>query len=243
MVDTELMDAGVSAAATVTDIDIQTLESYARVCDQRASTYSLLARLYKREVDQEFLDLLRKVRFPMASGNEDVDEGYRMIATYLSRPQDDVLLSLAVDYARSFLGSGNNGYCAAYPFESVYTSEKRLLMQEARDEVLAIYRSAGLEKRKEWREGEDHIALELEYLNVLAGRAAERFRSGEVDAALAALNKAIENLKPAAAPGKPGDPSNPDTSDKVPVELLMLLSLAALLSLAVLTPNRRKFLR
>ena len=35
--------------------------------------------------------------------------------------------------------------CIRDRFESVYTSEKRLLMQEARDEVLAIYRSAGLD--------------------------------------------------------------------------------------------------
>ena len=46
---------------------------------------------------------------------------------------------------RAFIGHGIDAYSAAYPFESVYTSPKRLMMQEARDEVLAVYRSEGLD--------------------------------------------------------------------------------------------------
>jgi TorA maturation chaperone TorD len=61
---------------------------------------------------------------------------------------------------RAFIGHGNNAYSAAYPYESVYTSEKRLMMQDARDEVLAIYRSCHLDKAASWKENEDHIAVE-----------------------------------------------------------------------------------
>ena len=49
-------------------------------------------------------------------------------------------------------------YSAAYPYESVYTSERRLLMQEASAEVLAPLRENEL-KRGNWNEAEDHICL------------------------------------------------------------------------------------
>ena len=84
---------------------------------------------------------------------------------------------------RTFFGHGYSGHAAAYPFESVYSSEKRLLMQSARDEVLALYRAAGLSKQESWKEGEDHIALELEYLQILSDRTAEALCKGDTDTA------------------------------------------------------------
>lgn len=74
---------------------------------------------------------------------------------------------------------------AAFPFESVYTSEKGLLMQEARDEVLAIYRSEGLEGalNNPYNEGEDHLALELLFLCALAQRTQEALEAGDEELA------------------------------------------------------------
>ena len=94
---------------------------------------------------------------------------------------------LRVDYARCFVGHGQDTCGAAFPFESVYTSKKRLLMQEARDEVLAIYRASGLDKDESWREGEDHIALELEFMATMARRCADALESGDTKAARSLL--------------------------------------------------------
>ena len=69
----------------------------------------------------------------------------------------------------------------------MYTSEKRLLMQEARDEVLAIYRSAGLDKQDTWKEGEDHVALEFEFMQRMSLRAAEALAAGDEDEAVGQL--------------------------------------------------------
>ena len=88
---------------------------------------------------------------------------------------------------RTFFGHGYSGHAAAYPFESVYSSEKRLLMQSARDEVLALYRAAGLSKQESWKEGEDHIALELEFMQRMALRAAEALGDAAEDEAIAYL--------------------------------------------------------
>ena len=57
------------------------------------------------------------------------------------------------------------------------------MMQAARDEVLAIYRSEGLDKSGDWHDGEDHIALELEFMRTMALRTAAALRDGDEAAA------------------------------------------------------------
>ena len=122
-------------------------------------------------------------RFPAATGNEFVDKGYRLIATYLSRVGAAAQDELAADYCRTFIGNGTDSFAAAYPVESVHTGRKRLLMQAARDEVLAIYRAYGLEKSGHLKDGEDHIAYELEFMQFLADKCAAMLRAGDEDQA------------------------------------------------------------
>ena len=154
---------------------------------RRARTYGLLARIFRVEVDGKFLEELRHLRFPTSTGNEHVDYGSRTMYNYLKGTWEDTLLDLARDYARTFIGHGNNGRSAAYPFESVHTSEKRLLMQDARDEVLAIYRANLLKKGEEWNDCEDHIALELEFMQVMSERTAKALKEGKEDEAVEML--------------------------------------------------------
>ena len=105
-----------------------------------------------------------------------------------------MLTELAVDYVRAVIGSGNDGFSAAYPYESVYTSERRLLMQEARAEVLATLRENEL-KRGNWNEAEDHIALELEFMQRMALRAAEALSDNAEDEAIAYLRTSYDFLE------------------------------------------------
>lgn len=162
-------------------------EDLAQFMGNRAATYGLMARLYRVEIDADLLKGMQAMRFPLHSGDDDIDKGYMLIATYLSNLWDNSLTDLAVDYTRTFIGHGNDAYSAAYPYESVYTSEKRLLMQTARDEVLAIYRSEGLDKQSSWKESEDHIAVELEFMQILCQRAKETLLKGDEDAAFKLL--------------------------------------------------------
>lgn len=164
--------------------DNETLNAFAKVCEDRAWTYGFLSRLFRREIDQEFLDQIKGTRLPAATGNDEVDEGYRLIALSLSNIQPDTLLNFAIDFTRTFIGAGRMGHSAAYPYESVYTSKDRLLMQDAYLEVVAIYRNAGLMKDKTWKEPEDHIALELEYMQVLCSRCAEALNKGDEETAV-----------------------------------------------------------
>lgn len=162
-------------------------QEIARAMESRAATYGLLARLYRREVDQTLLDELKTVHFPFDTGNALVDSGYRMMVTYLSKTWENTLTELAADYLRTFLGHGIDGHSAAYPYESVYTSERRLLMQDARTEILALFRANGLEKDPSFKDAEDHIALELEFMQLMALRCADALRNDNTDEALALI--------------------------------------------------------
>lgn len=167
----------------------------AEVLRGRVATYQLLSRLFRVEVDEGLYGRLMGMRFPANTGDALVDEGYRMIRDYLSSATEAVLTELAVDYVRAFIGSGNSGYSAAYPYESVYTSPKRLLMQDARDEVLVIYRAAGVRKTDEWNEGEDHLALELEFEQILGERALAAWERGDEEACRANLLQSLNFLE------------------------------------------------
>lgn len=164
----------------MTEYDI----TFAEVLRGRMATYQFLSRLFRVEVDQELLDTLMTMKFPANTGNELVDEGYRLMCSYLGKADAAVLTDLAVDYVRAFIGSGNDGFSAAYPYESVYTSPKRLMMQDARDEVLVLYHAAGLDKQESWKEGEDHIALELEFEQILIERALTALEQGDDETCL-----------------------------------------------------------
>jgi TorA maturation chaperone TorD len=154
------------------------------LCKSRADVYGLLSRLYCREADEVLLSDLRNTSFPAMTGNDKVDTGYRKLAVYLSGNPESALIELAVDYVNVFFGNGNLTYSAAYPFESVYTSEKRLMTQEARDEVLEAYRSANMEIDKSWKDPADHIALELLYMQKQSEHAKEALDNEEDERAL-----------------------------------------------------------
>ena len=98
--------------------------------EPRAQLYSLLARLYRVEVDAPLLDALKVLSFPTAA-NETLAEGYSMLSAYLKNCGEDVLDDLAVDYATVFLAAGSADGQAAIPCESIYTSRRHGKMSAA----------------------------------------------------------------------------------------------------------------
>ena len=156
----------------------------------RETMYRFLGRLYKIEVDQLLLDQMKGTSFPSGDSAGELGEGYRMLEQYLRHPGPDPLTDLAVDYAKVFLGAGiykDSG--AAYPYESVYTSPERIIMQDARDQVMALYRAKGLGKAETWDFPEDHIALELEFMACLCSETQQAIDRQEGRAALACLRE------------------------------------------------------
>jgi TorA maturation chaperone TorD len=136
----------------------------------RRDVYALLARLFGREVDGELLGALREGG---VLAGEDYDNGALSLMRGYLAGEGASVLDLARDYAKTFCGAGSTKMDAAYPFESVYTSENHMLMQEARDGALAWYHRFGLGKNESWHDCEDHLGLELEFMAYLVGSCLE----------------------------------------------------------------------
>lgn len=154
---------------------------------QRSDLYGFLSRLFEKEVDDELLDHMCRMKLPRSTGNDDVDRAYAIFHEVLSNRWERTVEDLRIDYARAFFGNGVNGTDCAYPFESVHTSGDRLMMRDARDEVMALYRSEGFEKSEEWKDTEDHIALELAFEKVLCDKAVVALDAGDAEDALRLL--------------------------------------------------------
>lgn len=134
---------------------------------ERGQIYGLLGRAYLKEVDERFLSVLKGLN---ADGDvPNFERGLNKVQTSIIESSDP-LTDFAVDYARIFLGAGVVKGVSAYPYESVYTSSDHLVMQDAYEQVLKIYRAHGITKAyKDLYE--DHIGLELEFMSILCLRA------------------------------------------------------------------------
>lgn len=144
----------------------------------RANMYRFLSRLYLLEVDDTLWSGLAKMTFPTDAAEGDLKDGYEMLSAYLknnaSAEITAVLDDLAVDYARIFLSAGVAQGKAAFPYESVYTSRKHLVMQDSRMDVVALYAKRGLTPAKDqYHVPEDHLGYLCEYMAVLVDEGAE----------------------------------------------------------------------
>ena len=137
----------------------------------RAAYYRMLAELLWKELTQEQIDHLAALDLKsLAQGDEALESGYGDMAAYLRRRNTGTRQELAVDYAHTFLAAGNYESFAATPFESVFTSEMGLLMQDARDEVYKSFCSERVQPDEELHTPEDHLSFEFEFLATLLER-------------------------------------------------------------------------
>jgi anaerobic sulfite reductase subunit A len=161
-----------------------------KVLKGREVIYTFLGRVYEREVDEEFLsalihrmDLLLAFE-EMAGVDVNLKEGFKELRAYLSgarnRELNEVLLELAADYANLFLGVGYAYHKKGipHPSESVYLTG--YMYQDVIDEIFDAYLEAGVTKSPEFREPEDHIALEMYFMAYLCTKALEALDAGDL---------------------------------------------------------------
>jgi len=130
----------------------------------RSRTFGLLAGMYLCRPSREAIEGWRSF-----FGKEAPDPLRGLHASLLAvdPSEKSVLDDLLWEYTRLFIGPYR---LPCPPWESVYTSPKRLLMQEAYDAVQDLYREAGL-TIPDTHIHADHIGSELNFLAVLYERA------------------------------------------------------------------------
>lgn len=141
--------------------------------EERASSYLLFSALFYREATRELFEQLLE-------GSEETGllKGY--VDSVEGKDAQELFASSKSEFAALFLGMSAK---PVFTSESVYLSENHCLMQEQRDEVLALYRSAGFVPDASFREPEDHIAVELSFMAQLCALALENVKEGDADAA------------------------------------------------------------
>lgn len=154
------------------------------------SSFTFFSQLIFKELSSDAIAELAQASFPEDSGNELLDAGYTLIRRYFAFKSNDPRTELACEYARIFLAAGinlkENG--VATPYESVFTSEDGLVMQESRDEVYHWFLQDGFKVEASLHEPEDHLSFELEYVSHMCKRAEQLTRDG-------ALNELQHNLE------------------------------------------------
>lgn len=150
----------------------------------RAAYYRMLAELFFRELTQQQVDHLAGMDFAgMAGDNALIAEGYEDMRRYLRHANSGTRQALACDYAHTFLAAGNYETFAATPFESVFTSELGLMMQEARDGVYKMYCEQHIQPQADLHVPEDHVSFEFEFLATVIERANAALLASDFDRA------------------------------------------------------------
>lgn len=145
----------------------------------RANFYRMLAQLYFKELRAEQVKHLAGLDFSAMSGDDEaIAAGYAEMHRYLRRVHGGARQELACDYAHTFLAAGNYETFAATPYESVFTSEMGLLMQEARDEVYKTFCSQHIQPDESLHVPEDHISFEFEFIATMLERTNDAILDG-----------------------------------------------------------------
>ena len=170
----------------------------------RATLYSFLSRIFKSEVDenllQDIVEIEPRIRLLSESqaGNELkeasglLDEFARQSKELKGEKREGLLTDLAVEYASLFL---NVGAKPVRLVESVYLGKFSVLYEEPYHEIVECYKSLGYEKEKGFREPEDHVAVEFDFMAKLCRWTAKTLDDGEIDKAIAYVNLQKEFLR------------------------------------------------
>jgi len=165
----------------------------------REAFYLLLSRAFSREPDQEMLKSAEQVSRGLLDAWElmelpsdpDVQAGKTLLETFFSelpqRNADELIEQLARQYAALFLGVGPKTVSLC---ESVYRSKFGLLYQSTLFDVQQSYREIGMAKSDQYREPDDHIAVELSYMARLCN-----MTRGAASAGRAGRAQALQHLR------------------------------------------------
>ncbi|WP_253904669.1 molecular chaperone [Adlercreutzia sp. ZJ473] len=161
-------------------------EELRALMESRAHVYDLLSRCFETEVTPEFAESLAHA-FAFETDDEALAESFAQMRAKLDGIDADGIERLAVVFDRVFFGMGPRAAQKAFPYESVYTSDRGIMMQDAYSEATRLYRTMRLRKNERFTEPEDHLAVELAFMALCARQASEALATGDEDAVAASV--------------------------------------------------------
>lgn len=152
-------------------------EACQKLMRDRAVVFKLLAAIYRDEVPE---DLIKKMqarefatRLESASGeglSAGGAAGIKRLVDLLSKTDGAAVFKDACyDYAELFL---NAGVAPVFIYESVYAKGEPVVMQEPVFRIRKCFREAGVHKAEDYRDLDDHIAVEFEFIGWLSEKIA-----------------------------------------------------------------------
>ena len=130
---------------------------------ERFEIYHLLQHLFQAAPTTEFLTELPSL-FKEPREGDSFKQGLGPIKQDLLALDDQVEANIRWDYTRLFVGPSK---LLAPPYESVYCSSQRLVMQESTAKIREEYQEAGLSVLAQGEIPDDHVAIEFEFMKSL----------------------------------------------------------------------------
>lgn len=163
-------------AAAVAQVTAAAPRELARSAGERSYLYGLLAAFYRQEPSAALLRRIREPRFSEALAGA----GVRLDKDFFECPEDELLLDLAVEYTRLFIGPGRH----VSPHESVHRNAAGgSLWGEATAEVRRFIEACGLRYKSAYHGIPDHISVEMEFMKEIVAREARAWRRQDCRAA------------------------------------------------------------
>ncbi|MEG2025839.1 MAG: molecular chaperone TorD family protein [Gordonibacter sp.] len=147
--------------------DLSEMKEFAQ---NRALGYALFADLFFQEANEAFVERLRE------SALAGADDAAFFAEPLVGLNMQEAVSQLRSEYAALFLAMSAT---PVFTSESAYLSSSNCLMQEQRDQVVRAYRAEGFEVSEDFRQPEDHIAVELSFMSRLCALAASSAERGD----------------------------------------------------------------
>jgi len=151
----------------------------AHMNDTELKRYQLLSTGFWNVPSEAYLDELSENLPLFETGQGAAENGIAHIERYLQTRSEASVHDLAVDFTSTFIGQKSDD---PFPYESIYTSEGRLLKQESCDEVCEMYRAYEFEPDRQMsNEPEDYLSTMFAFLAYLRAKELESRSVGDSD--------------------------------------------------------------